>query len=360
MSRGVAGAVVLLLSLALASVSQEASNHPPDKVPSAHEGCGVQFMHPRGWDTIHRDSSLREGACRILIRRHEYLWKDKDDYPDIGLHTVTVTVLETSFQEAAERAHFERRNGNWQIAGDASVAVDEVQRTGWTGLRGTTTIPCPESQRALPPTCPEFRAILSDRSNRSAIVVGGANTRDAFETILQSLTFLVEETYENARCEFKFNYSSNWLVVERDSPGQDKGRCRVTVQPKSLEALLAECDVDSYTIDIVVFDGDLAFAAADRHFEQQEAGWQVLGRHDIRGDAKVIESNRWIGVEGSRTVGCYHEVGGYAGLCEMASVVLNNRGNHSASIDALPQGYYVYKIILDSFEFTAKIPKDVP
>ncbi len=358
-SRRLVGAMIVLLGVAQAARSQEPSKPPPDKIPDAHEACGVQFMRPFGWDTDHLDHSLREGTCRIVVRPAQ-LWRMQD--PDFILDKVTVTVLQGNLEEATRLAGFEQRNGKWQMAGEPGVAVLEIQRAGWKGLQGTTTISCPQSRRPLPPRCQEFRAVLNDGGQRSAIVVGGHNTKAAFELVLNSLTFLGLETYENSRCGFKFNYPSNWLVADREPDPRLQSACRIVVRPKYLDALLAEYHADVHTIFVEVFDGDLPFAAETSGFEYREEGWIVLGRHNMRGDAAVIESDQWRGLKGRRNSGCYQGKEGegpYVGLCEMAAAVLNDRGNRSATIDALPQGWAVFQIILESFEFTPPTTQEV-
>jgi hypothetical protein len=71
-------------------------------------------------------------------------------------------------------------------------------------------------------------------------------------------------------------------------------------------------------------DGRFLVAADDNLFDFFKGKWVVRGRHGIASEADVVSNTRWHGLRGIGAAGCFHEAGGYAGLCERLVVVLQD------------------------------------
>jgi hypothetical protein len=115
---------------------------------------------------------------------------------------------------------------------------------------------------------------------------------------------------------------------------------------------MSEDDVDVYTIDLTrANSGTFLDAAGDAGFDFYNGAWVTVGRHGIRGKAEVVKLDRWSGLRGSATIGCYHEHGGYAGLCDFDRLVLEDGDDNIWSMEGRPQASEAFEVILRSFKF---------
>ncbi len=152
----------------------------------------------------------------------------------------------------------------------------------------------------------------------------------------------------------RFQIPAGWTVARIRAGRGDKKEdiCTIRVRPSNIAELIKKNDdVDLYTIVIISTRRNFDSAAEAGYFRRKENGWIVLGRTDIESPAKEISSPKWIGLQGTATVGCYREASGYAGLCEIPRAMLNDRGT-SAIFYGSPQSETEFNSILRTFEFT--------
>ena len=114
---------------------------------------------------------------------------------------------------------------------------------------------------------------------------------------------------------------------------------------------MKEYNVDVYTLELGLETGDFLAVAANNAFDFVRGKWVTLGRQGMHTDAEVVLTERWHGLRGASTAGCYHESGGYAGLCEQVLVVLRDENDNIWSMTGGPQSDSVFEAILASFRF---------
>lgn len=162
--------------------------------------------------------------------------------------------------------------------------------------------------------------------------------------------------YSNHECRMKFRIPAGWtarLLAPNKASDYKDTICTVRLQPRNITDLIHKDDqVDVYTIEIATVAEDFDHAAESGGFERRKDGWVVLGRTDIESPAHAIRSSRWRGLEGTATVGCFHEDGrGYAGLCDAPTAMINGGAQTSAMFDGKPQSSGEFDVILKSFQF---------
>jgi hypothetical protein len=150
------------------------------------------------------------------------------------------------------------------------------------------------------------------------------------------------------QCGFEFDYPTDWVATPL--PDDQPTWCRVQLRPNDFAKRMAESDVDLYTLEVSRYQGNF-LAAADQSFDFVKGKWVILGRQGMHTEAEVVVTDRWNGLKGVASVGCYHDSGGYAGLCEEASLVLRDKDDNVWAMRGGPQAEDVFSMILATFQF---------
>jgi hypothetical protein len=98
------------------------------------------------------------------------------------------------------------------------------------------------------------------------------------------------------------------------------------LRPVDYEKRMAEFDVDVYTVTVQVSEHSFLQVADENGFDFN-GEWLVLGRQGASTGAEISKSNGRLTLTGTATIGCFHEKGGYAGLCEETRVVAKYEGD---------------------------------
>jgi hypothetical protein len=100
---------------------------------------------------------------------------------------------------------------------------------------------------------------------------------------------------------------------------------------------MKDFDVDIYTLEVGRKQGDFLVVAAEYGFDFFKGAWVTLGRFGRQTEAEVLVTERWHGLRGTIATGCYHEGGGYAGLCERSSLVLRDEDENMWAMTGGPE-----------------------
>jgi len=157
----------------------------------------------------------------------------------------------------------------------------------------------------------------------------------------------VSSHYTSPECGFEFDYPGEWVA----SVASDKKPCRVRLRPRDFAARMNDRDVDVYTLELGLEPGDFLAVAANNAFDFVRGKWVTLGRQGMHSDAEVVLTERWHGLRGASAAGCYHEAGGYAGVCEQQLIVLRDESDNIWSMTGGPQSASVFEAILATFRF---------
>lgn len=109
--------LVLLLSIAASTAAKDVSKLALSQTFVSRE-CRVRFSYPAKW---HVDALEN---CRFRIHRSE---SGDDSALDTDIYGISIGVSDGPFQEAAQKAGFERRDGKWLFRGKAEVAADAIK-----------------------------------------------------------------------------------------------------------------------------------------------------------------------------------------------------------------------------------------
>jgi hypothetical protein len=154
--------------------------------------------------------------------------------------------------------------------------------------------------------------------------------------------------YQNKECSYSFEYPNGWQIVK--NPDYITKDCTVTLRPVDYEKRMAEDDVDLYTLTVQVSEGSFLQVAAD-HFDF-DGEWMILGRQGMRGEAQVSNVNGWLILRGLAEAGCFHEKGGYAGLCDQHRIVAKHQTDDQiVAITADAQAEAPIAVILKTIKF---------
>ncbi len=158
--------------------------------------------------------------------------------------------------------------------------------------------------------------------------------------------------YYDKNCGIRFEVPEGW-TAQPDTSVDKHDICKLHVRPNNLGELTKQNgNVDLYTIEISTTERDFDSAAILGQFERRKTEWVVLGRTGIESPAIALSSDKWLGLKGTATVGCYEVNGGaYVGLCDVPRAVLNNRKQKSAILYGSSQSSEQFECILNSFEF---------
>src|SRR5215813_15097486 len=86
--------------------------------------------------------------------------------------------------------------------------------------------------------------------------------------------------YNNSQCGFSFEYPNGWQIVK--NPDSITTDCTATLRPVDYEKLMAEDDVDVYTLTVQVSRGGTLLEVAEENgFEFDGKEWTVLGRQGV-------------------------------------------------------------------------------
>ncbi len=153
-----------------------------------------------------------------------------------------------------------------------------------------------------------------------------------------------------AECGYEFDYPAGWSAEAL--PADKYTRCAAQVRPLDFKKRMAENDVDIYTLTVSVPGGGTFLDAANRSgFDFYGGKWVTRGRLGHRGSASIFVTTQWSGVRGKADVGCHHEHGGYAGLCEFERVVVQNLDEDMWVMEGGPQTGQVFERVLATFRF---------
>ena len=115
---------------------------------------------------------------------------------------------------------------------------------------------------------------------------------------------------------------------------------------------MAKWDVDVHTLFISPNENTTFLRAVDEAgFDFQYGEWVILGRHGAAANAKVVKTEKWSGVRGIAQVGCHHEKGGYAGICEFERLVVRDAKDRILTMDGGPQTGAAFELVFSTFDF---------
>jgi hypothetical protein len=172
-------------------------------------------------------------------------------------------------------------------------------------------------------------------------------------TILLAFLFMLAgqapstHEHQNTRCSYFFQYPPDWQVVK--NPGDVAEECVTTLRPADYEKRMAEFDVDVYTLTVQVYERSFLQVADENGFDFN-GEWVVVGRQGATTGAEVSNNNGWLILSGTAGVGCFHEKGGYAGLCEEKRVVAKYESDHRI-VAISGNNAYLVDTILKTFKF---------
>jgi hypothetical protein len=173
----------------------------------------------------------------------------------------------------------------------------------------------------------------------------------AFLFILPGQT-TATHVYRNSQCSYSFEYIDGWQIVK--NPDYLTGDCQATLRPADYAKRMAEDDVDVYTLTVQVSEGPFLEVATENGFDF-DGKWTILGREGLSEDAQVTNVNGWMTLQGIVPVGCFHEKGGNAGLCDEHRVVAKHQSNDRiVVITAGPQAEDPIGTILKTFKFLTR------
>jgi len=154
-------------------------------------------------------------------------------------------------------------------------------------------------------------------------------------------------------CGYEFDYPAEWTV--ESLPPDKYTSCAVRIRPNDFTKRIAKNDVDIYTVTVSVPGGGTFLDAASRNgFDFYKGEWVTVGRQGSRGEASVINTPEWSGLRGTADVGCHHEHGGYAGLCEFERLVVQNSAGNIWDMEGGPKTSETLKMVLSTFRFERK------
>jgi hypothetical protein len=159
--------------------------------------------------------------------------------------------------------------------------------------------------------------------------------------------------YQNSQCGFSFEYPNGWQIVKKTGY---LTICTATLRPVDYERLMAEDDVDVYTLTVQVSRGGTLEEAAEENGFEFDRKWTVLGRQGISNEAHLARVKGWMILRGTAEIGCFHEKGGYAGLCAEDRVVAKHQRDDDrvVVITALPQAGDPIDTILKTIKFLTR------
>jgi hypothetical protein len=155
-------------------------------------------------------------------------------------------------------------------------------------------------------------------------------------------------TYRNKECSYSFEYPRDWQIVK--NPDYVTGECSATLRPADYSKRMAEFDVDVSTLTVEVLEHPFLDVAADHGFDF-DGSWIVKGRTGYTDEARVQERNGWLVLRGTASIGCFHNGGGYAGICEEYRVVARYKDDDRiVAIVGGPQTESSLELVLRSFK----------
>jgi hypothetical protein len=184
-------------------------------------------------------------------------------------------------------------------------------------------------------------------------------------SIHETRTSRTTRVYSSPDCGIRFQIPSDWVlgedVLSRSKTGTgSKHVCAIHLEPPNLKELLADFNVDLYSVDVDVLIDKYESVLGDRGFERKKDGsWVVLGRLGIESPSEKTFNSTWKGIKGERSVGCSYEGEdhGYAGMCEMYSAVLSDGKSRVVTIEANAQSRTVFDMILRTLDFVPARPE---
>lgn len=114
---------ITALLLPLWTNAQQSSTPPLTNTYVNHE-CRVQFRYPAEWHVAVRKD------CQFRIDSSASVWKD-DDMSTSG---VTISIVDKSFEDAAQDTGYELRDGQWFYRGEGEVTADPLKGSPYKGL----------------------------------------------------------------------------------------------------------------------------------------------------------------------------------------------------------------------------------
>src|SRR5262249_24004194 len=148
-------------------------------------------------------------------------------------------------------------------------------------------------------------------------------------------------------------YPNGWQIVK--NPDYITSDCTATLRPVDYARLMADDDVDVYTLTVQVSRGGTLEQAAEENGFEFDRKWTVLGRQGISNEAHLARVKGWMILRGTAEIGCFHEKGGYAGLCAEERVIARHqRDDRIVVITALPQAGDPIDIILKTIKFLSR------
>lgn len=175
----------LILGLMYAPVL---SAQQPASPPFAAPDCKLTFAVVSGWEVV-RDSLGGRESCRFLVRPRD--WKQRLIASDsVDVHTITLQVFTRGFQALLRETPFQRSGRRWLVLGrqNEEAPADTIRGYGWTGLKGIASVGCFKIKGTYSGLCDQPTAFIGTTA-RSALLIGGPKTEEAFARILATLRF---------------------------------------------------------------------------------------------------------------------------------------------------------------------------
>lgn len=154
--------------------------------------------------------------------------------------------------------------------------------------------------------------------------------------------------YTHPQCGYSFKHPNEWEVV---STRTEKRKCQTTLRPKTFGKLMADYDVDLHSIKISQESESFLCAASSMGFDYFGNRWIITGGTLRPQEATTLTTNVWTSLRAVVTNRCYHENGGYAGLCDDYFLVAQDSEGRVLTITGGSQTGEVFELVFRSFSF---------
>lgn len=319
-----------------------------------HPSCGYSFRVPPGYHVKPTTNDERTN-CEVQVRP---VGDDRDSvaaWVDSGEGDFARGVEGSGFAEVTEWMRERTKPPQPTVGmfvayqpGQSWKEAHRIERGELTGLEvDGLNLDCTDNGRLEHHLlrCPGDVAFLGN--GHRYVNVTSMAPHAVFDTIVHSLTIPLPamKTFVHPACRYSFRHLASWVVTATPDS------CEVHVRPSDFETLMKADDVDRYTITVDSDDGGFDTAADEAGFVRvtddlgnmnrglHAGDWIALGRGSVHSPQPFSRD----GLHGLRVDdlddGCYHEHGGYSGLCAWGLAFLTD-GSRYVRIDGHPSLAY--------------------
>lgn len=154
--------------------------------------------------------------------------------------------------------------------------------------------------------------------------------------------------YTHSQCGYSLKHPKEWEVVSGPS---EEEKCKTTLRPKNFRELMADYDVDGYSLRITQESEHFLCVAAAMGFDYSGSRWIVVGPTWMPEEATILVTNAWTALRAVVTDRCYHENGNYAGLCHVYRLVAKDSDGRVFSMSGGSGTNEAFELVFRSFGF---------